>query len=79
MAFQVGRAREMMNNGAPLAAMMPGRFGVELRLIVAGGLTILDKIDAVGGDIFNHRPTVTKLDWIGIILRVIPAALMKRP
>ena len=79
MAFQVGRAREMMNNGAPLAAMMPGRFGVELRLIVAGGLTILDKIDAVGGDIFNHRPTVTKLDWIGIILRVIPSALMKRP
>ncbi len=78
MAFQVARARQMMESGAPLAAMMPGRFGVELRLIVAGGLTILDKIDAVGGDVFNHRPTVTKLDWLGILLRVLPAALLKR-
>jgi squalene synthase HpnC len=78
MAFQVARARQMMKSGAPLAAMMPGRFGVELRLIVAGGLTILDKIDAVGGDVFNHRPTVTKLDWLGILLRVLPAALLKR-
>jgi squalene synthase HpnC len=78
MAFQVARARRMMESGAPLAAMMPGRFGVELRLIVAGGLTILDKIDAVGGDVFNHRPTVTKLDWLGILLRVLPAALLKR-
>lgn len=79
MAFQVTRARKMMNNGAPLAAMMPGRFGVELRLIVAGGLTILDKIGAVEGDVFNHRPTLSKLDWLGMLCRVLPAALLKRP
>lgn len=79
MAFQVSRARDMMHKGAPLAGMMPGRFGVELRMIVAGGLTILDKIDAVKGDVFNHRPTVTKLTWLGIMCRVVPAALMKRP
>jgi phytoene synthase len=79
MAFQVSRAREMMNKGAPLAAIMPGRFGLELRLIVAGGLTILDKIDAVGGDVFNHRPMLTRLDWLSMLCRVLPAALLKRP
>jgi phytoene synthase len=69
----------MMNKGAPLAAIMPGRFGLELRLIVAGGLTILDKIDAVGGDVFNHRPMLTRLDWLSMLCRVLPAALLKRP
>jgi squalene synthase HpnC len=79
MAFQVGRARTMMNNGAPLAKMLSGRFSIELRLIVAGGLTILDKIDAVDGDVFNHRPTVSRLDWLGMLCRVLPDALLKRP
>jgi squalene synthase HpnC len=73
IAFQVQRARAMMLEGAPLAHDTPGRFGAELRLIVAGGLTILDKIDAVRGDIFNQRPTLSGWDW----LRIGPPAILK--
>ena len=71
MAFQCKRARELMLSGAPLAQMLRGRFGIELRLIVGGGLAVLDKIDAVRGDVFHHRPQLTKWDW----LRIVPRAL----
>jgi squalene synthase HpnC len=72
MAFQVARARQMMLDGAPLAHRMRGRFGAELRLIVAGGLRIADKIDTVGGDVFNHRPKLGMWDWIRIAPSVLP-------
>jgi squalene synthase HpnC len=72
MAFQTARARQMMMRGAPLSHQMTGRFGAELRLIVVGGLSILDKIDRAAGDIFNHRPVVSRWDW----LRLAPSALL---
>lgn len=72
MAFQTARARQMMMRGAPLAQQMTGRFGAELRLIVVGGLAILDKIDRVAGDVFNHRPVISRWDW----LRLAPGALL---
>ena len=64
MAFEVDRARQLMRSGARLALDMPGRFGWELRLIVLGGLRILEKIEAVGFDVFRHRPTLNKRDWL---------------
>jgi squalene synthase HpnC len=64
MAFEVERARQLMRSGAPLALDMPGRFGWELRLIVLGGLRILEKIEAVGFDVFRRRPTLNKRDWL---------------
>jgi phytoene synthase len=78
MAFEVDRARQMMLAGAPLAATIPGRFGLELRFIVAGGLTILDKIKAAKYDVFNHRPTVGRIDWLKMFIRILPAALLGR-
>ena len=64
MRFEVDRARQLMLHGAPLARAIPGRFGWELRLIVLGGLRILEKIEAVGYDVFRHRPTLGKRDWL---------------
>lgn len=63
MRFQVERARQLMLAGAPLARSLPGRMGWELRLIVLGGLRILEKIEAVDGDVFRHRPTLKFADW----------------
>lgn len=63
MAFQVHRARQLMLRGAPLARSLPGRIGWELRLIVAGGLRILERIEAVDYDVFRRRPTLGKADW----------------
>jgi squalene synthase HpnC len=63
MRFQVDRARALMRKGAPLGDALPGRIGLEIRTIIAGGLRILEKIEAVNYDVFNHRPQLQALDW----------------
>ena len=66
MRFEVERARKLMLSGAPLALRLPGRIGFELRLVVQGGLRILDAIEAAEYDVFLHRPKLSKRDWTGI-------------
>jgi squalene synthase HpnC len=63
MAFQVARTRALLQSGAPLARALPGRTGWELRLVVQGGLRILERIDRAGGDVFRHRPVLRAPDW----------------
>jgi len=67
--FQCQRARAMMRSGAPLGSRLPGRIGLEIRAIAAGGLRILDRIDAVQGDVFRRRPVLSGGDWIRILWR----------
>lgn len=67
MAYQVERARAMMLSGAPLAFRLPGRIGWELRLIVQGGLRILDRIEASGYDVFRRRPQLGPRDWLAML------------
>jgi len=71
MQFQVDRARRLMQAGAPLALRMRGRFGLELRLVVQGGLTILDAIEAAGHDVFRQRPKLRKMDWLRLTWRAL--------
>lgn len=71
MRLQVERARMLMLQGAPLARRMPGRFGWELRLIVLGGLRILEKIEAVDYDVFRQRPKLNKADWLILLWRAL--------
>ena len=55
-------ARALMLSGAPLARRVPGRAGWELRLVVQGGLRILDRIAAGGFDTLRARPRLRALD-----------------
>lgn len=71
MRFQVDRARALMLSGAPLGRDLPGRIGLEIRAIVAGGLRILDKLEAVGYDVFNRRPMLGVLDWPRILWKAL--------
>jgi squalene synthase HpnC len=63
LAYQIDRARAMLESGAPLARTLPGRTGLELRMIIQGGLRILEKLDAAHGDMFRHRPMLRSADW----------------
>jgi phytoene/squalene synthetase len=45
--------------------------GAELRLMMAGGLRILAKIDAAKGDVFRHRPKLQAWDWLVIFPRAL--------
>ncbi|WP_310450786.1 squalene synthase HpnC [Sulfuritalea sp.] len=69
LRFQVERARALMLSGAPLGWDLPGRIGLEIRAIVAGGLRILDKIEAVDYDVFSRRPKLETFDWPLILWR----------
>ena len=62
VADEVAWARALMQQGAPLVHRLPGRMGWELRLVVQGGLRILDKIEALGFDTPKHRPTIGAAD-----------------
>lgn len=74
MRFEVERARAMMLSGAPLALRLPGRIGWELRLVIQGGLRILERIEAVDYDVFRRRPKLGLADWACMLWR---AARMK--
>ncbi|RJF98450.1 squalene synthase HpnC [Noviherbaspirillum saxi] len=69
MRFEVDRARTMMLAGAPLALRLPGRIGWELRLVVQGGLRILERIELNGYDVFRHRPKLGPSDWLVMLWR----------
>ncbi len=71
MAFQVQRSRELLYSGKPLGRILKGRIGLEMRTIIAGGDRILGKIAAVNGDVFRHRPVLTKPDWVLMLARAL--------
>ena len=58
VAELVGWARALMLEGAALVHAVPGRAGWELRLVVQGGLRILDKIEADGFVSLQRRPVL---------------------
>jgi squalene synthase HpnC len=58
----VVQARRLMQQGALLALRIPGRAGWELRLVVQGGLRILDKIVALNHESWLVRPKLDLMD-----------------
>ena len=72
MQFQSLRARNMLQSGTPLGSILTGRIGMEMRLIIAGGNRILDKLETVKFDMFRHRPVLRPLDWIIMLGKSAP-------
>jgi squalene synthase HpnC len=70
-------SRALMMQGAPLAMRVPGRAGWELRLVVQGGLRILEKINAMDHAALARRPAITALDAPLLLWRAwrMPATL----
>jgi squalene synthase HpnC len=73
MLFQIERARKMLNAGAPLGKILPGRIGLEMRMIIMGGESILRKLHKSRGDVFNQRPVLKPGDWAYMLYRSILA------
>ena len=71
MRYQAERAGNMLKAGAPLGRVLKGRLGLELRMIVAGGQRILEKLRDADGDVFRHRPVLKKADWLLMLLRAL--------
>jgi squalene synthase HpnC len=64
MQFNLQRVSALLQSGKPLGRLLPGRIGLEMRMIIAGGERIIHKINLVNGDIFRHRPVLNAWDWL---------------
>ncbi len=68
---QLLRAEHYLQAGKPLGRALHGRIGLEVRLMIAGGERILAKLKHCQGDIYQHRPTLTAMDWPIIIWKAV--------
>ena len=64
-------AGDLMHEGQGLAARVPGRAGWELRLVVHGGLKILEKIARNNFAALMTRPTLSALDMPQLLWRAL--------
>ena len=84
MRFQVNRTREIFSRGSRLPRTVGGRLGFELRLVLLGGLRVLERIEAVDYDIFTRRPSLSAGDWGRLMMRAtfqrggVPVAAVPR-
>lgn len=69
-------SEELMLSGAPLVHRLPGRIGWELRLVVQGGLRVLEKIRRMDHATLSQRPALNAGDALPLLLR---ALRMRRP
>ncbi|MFP4243689.1 MAG: squalene synthase HpnC [Ectothiorhodospira sp.] len=70
MHHQFQRAGERLHRGAPLGAMLPGRIGLEIRLIIAAGGRVLTRLRRQETDLFS-RPRLRGGDFTFILLRAL--------
>ncbi|MCI0586446.1 MAG: squalene/phytoene synthase family protein [Planctomycetes bacterium] len=61
LAFEVGRARALLEEGRPLARHVPFPLAWRVEAFVRGGLGLLRRIEAVGFDVFARRPPIARL------------------
>jgi squalene synthase HpnC len=83
VAEMVALAHEMMIEGAPLVHAIPGRAGWELRLVVQGGLRVLERIEAMDFATLHSRPVLRWNDlatmaWRALTMRARPEAVAGR-
>jgi phytoene synthase len=68
LAFEIERTRGLFARGLGLADLVDGRLRREVRLFARGGLAILDRIEAVGYDVFARRPTLGRGDFVRLVV-----------
>jgi len=73
MQFQIARTHKLLQSGAPLGKQLKGRIGLEMRMIIGGGSTILKKLHSARGDVFHARPVLKPVDWLYMIYRAVIA------
>jgi len=63
----VGKARELFLTGLPLSTMVGRRLAIDLDLFSRGGMRVLEKIEAQGYDVLRARPSVGKMERVGLL------------
>ena len=76
LAEELQFARDLLCKGAPLVHRVAGRFGWELRLVVQGGLRVLDKLPAIHlqdypDQRYLPRPRLNRKDMVTVLWRAV--------
>ncbi len=64
-------ARDLFEKGLRLPGMVDRRLAIDLELFSRGGLRILDKIEGLGYNVLQSRPSIGKVERVGILLRAL--------
>lgn len=78
MKHEVRRARELFTRGKPLCLTVSGRLGLELRAVWTGGTRILERVEAIGYDVFTQRPVITSSDKLRVMLNAASRRMFRR-
>jgi squalene synthase HpnC len=76
MREAVDKARELFYAGLPLLRMVNRRLSIDLDLFSRGGMCILYKIEQQDYDVLSHRPKVSKLERVGLLISALMGASM---
>jgi hydroxysqualene synthase len=68
LAFELKRTREMFARGRSLAEAVTPSLRLQLRITWLGGMRILDKIEAAEYNVFRSRPSLGRLDFLGLLV-----------
>ncbi|HEX6401804.1 MAG TPA: squalene/phytoene synthase family protein, partial [Pseudonocardiaceae bacterium] len=75
MAFEIDRAAELLDSGAPLLGLLHGWARLAVAGYVAGGRAAVDALRRSGGDVLGGPPRPRRRD----VLRHLLVALQERP
>jgi len=67
-------ARKLFVEGLPLAKTVDRRLGFDLDLFSRGGMRVLDKIEQQNYNVLLHRPSVSKVDRLGLVAHALVRA-----
>ncbi len=79
MAFEVARARTMLEGGLPLIAELTGEARLAVAAYLAGGLAALDALEEAGFDVLGARPRASVPKRATETLRVLARAQAPPP
>ena len=69
LKLEIARTRQWFAQGKALPEKVAPELRVQLRLTWLGGMTLLRKIESVGYDVFQRRPSLSKLDFVRLYFR----------
>jgi squalene synthase HpnC len=78
MREAVVKARELFLIGLPLARMVDKRLSIDLELFSRGGMRVLEKIEQQDHDVLSRRPSISKLERVGLLLGVLARSAFAR-
>jgi squalene synthase HpnC len=74
MREAVDVARKLFIEGLPLAKTVDRRLGFDLDLFSRGGMRVLDKIEQQNYNVLVRRPSVSKVDRLGLVAHALVRA-----